>query len=138
MNALSPESRMVAAILFVSIPTIAFGGASLLAFIRRRIPGYLDNPVRQALFRAGHAHAGVLVMLALVGLLFVDGAALSEAAKMLTRITLAAAPILMPLGFFLSVLSPRAEKPGPLIALVYLGGLSLSVGAVTLGVGLFG
>jgi hypothetical protein len=52
------------------------------------------------------------------------------------RIAFAAAPILAPLGFFLSVASPRAERPNGLIALVYLGGLSLAVGAVTLGVGL--
>ena len=42
-------------------------GVSLLGFISRRSPGYLDNPVRQNLFRAGHAHAGVLIILALVG-----------------------------------------------------------------------
>jgi hypothetical protein len=42
----------------------------------------------------------------------------------------------MPLGFFLSVISPRAERPNGMIALVYLGGLSLAIGAVTLGIGL--
>ena len=42
-------------------------GVSLLGFISRRSPGYLDNPVRQKLFRAGHAHAGVLIILALRG-----------------------------------------------------------------------
>jgi len=34
------------------------------------------------------------------------------------------APILMPLGFFLSLISPRVERPNAMIALVYLGGLS--------------
>ncbi len=42
----------------------------------------------------------------------------------------------MPLGFFLSVASPRAETPNNLIYLVSLGGISLSVGAVILGIGL--
>jgi hypothetical protein len=28
--------------------------------IFRREPGYLDNPMRQNMWRAGHAHAGVL------------------------------------------------------------------------------
>src|SRR5918994_7035288 len=57
---------------------IAFGGARLLTMIFRREPGYLDNPVRQNLWRAGHAHAGVLLILTLVGLLLVDQADLSS------------------------------------------------------------
>jgi len=28
--------------------------------------GYMDNPLRQNFFRAGHAHAGVIVILSLV------------------------------------------------------------------------
>jgi hypothetical protein len=32
--------------------------------------------------------------------------------------------------------SPKAERPNGLIVLIYLGGLSLAVGVVTLGVGL--
>jgi hypothetical protein len=78
----------------------------------------------------------VLVLLALVGLLLMEHADLSSGAEWVVRYTLAAAPILMPLGFFLSVASPRAERPNNLIYLVPLGGLSLSVGAVVLGVGL--
>jgi hypothetical protein len=42
----------------------------------------------------------------------------------------------MPLGFFLSVTRPDAERPNSVIALVYAGGLALAVGALTLGVGL--
>jgi hypothetical protein len=47
---------------WVLVPTVAYGGVSLLGFISRRTPGYLDNPVRQNLFRAGHAHAGALII----------------------------------------------------------------------------
>ena len=47
-----------------------------------------------------------------------------------------AAPILMPLGLFLSVVSPRAEKPSKVIYLAYAAGLCLAVATVTLGVGL--
>jgi hypothetical protein len=132
----SDASLRVAGILLVVVPTIEFGGYSLLRFIARREPGYLDNSVRRALFTAGHAHAGVLVILALVGLLYVDQADLSSGAKSLVRNTLTAAPILMPAGFFLSIASPAATKPSRLIALVYLGALSLAIGTVTLGIGL--
>ena len=133
---MSDASRQIAGILLVVIPTIVYGGISLLRFITQRIPGYLDNPVRQALFRAGHAHAGVLVVLALVGLLYVDQANLPDGAKSVVRNSLALAPIFVSAGFFFSMLSPRATRPGRLIALVYIGAASLALGAVTLGVGM--
>ena len=133
---MSDASRQLAGILFVLVPTVEFGGWSLLRMIARRIPGYLDNPVRQNLFRAGHAHAGVLLMLALVGILYVDQTDLSGGARTLVRTGLALAPILMPAGFFFSVARPGDDRPNRLIVLVYLGALSLAASAVTLGVSL--
>jgi hypothetical protein len=133
---MSEDSIHFAGVVLITVPAIALGGARLLRMIWARQPGYLDNPVRQNLWRAGHAHAGVLVLLTLVGLLFLEHADLSNGLEWLVRYTLVAAPILMPLGFFLSVASPRSEQPNGLIYLVPLGGLSLSVGAITLGIGL--
>jgi hypothetical protein len=133
---MSEASTHVAGILLITVPTIAFGGARLLLLIWGRTPGYLDNPVRQNLWRAGHAHAGVVVILALIGMLLVDHADLSATLKMVVRSTLVAAPILMPLGLFLSVAAPRAERPNRLLALVAVGGLSFAVGTVMLGVDL--
>jgi heme/copper-type cytochrome/quinol oxidase subunit 4 len=104
--------------------------------LTRRIPGYLDNPLRQNMFRAGHAHAGVWVVFALVALLWVDQTDLGEPLKWVIRLAFAVAPILMALGFFLSVTRPDAQRPNAIIALVYAGGLALAVGALTLGVGL--
>jgi hypothetical protein len=133
---MSDASRTVAGILLVLVPTIEFGGYALLRMIAQRIPGYLDNPVRQNLWRAGHAHAGVLVLLALVGILYVDQTDLPDGLRTLARSSIAIAPILVSAGFFFSTLSPRAERPNGMIALVYLGAVLLAVGAVTLGVGL--
>src|SRR5918999_6025400 len=113
---MSNASLQTAAILLLVVPTIQFGGYSLLRFLTKDIPGYRDNPVRRALFVAGHAHAGVLVLLALVALLYVDQADLSSGARTLVRDSIALAPILMSAGFFLSIASPKATKPGPLIA----------------------
>jgi hypothetical protein len=132
----SQESIRIAGILLITVPTIAFGGAGLLRAIYRREEGYLDNPVRQNLWRAGHAHAGVLVILALLGMLYVDRAGLSEGLAWVTRLLLVIPPIVMPLGFFLSTASPQTEKPNALIALVPLGGVLLSAGALVLGIGL--
>ena len=135
---MSDESLHVAGVLLITVPTIAFGGVRLLRAIWAKEEGYLDNPVRQNFWRAGHAHAGVLVILALLGMLYVDQAGLSEGLAWLVRLLLVIPPILMPLGFFLSVASPRADKPNALAYLIPLGGLSLSVGTLALGIGLVG
>ena len=130
------RSLQTAGILLITVPAVEFGGISLLRFLTRRVPGYMDNPMRRGLWRAGHAHAGVLVVLALVAMLYMDAAELSEGLATLVRTCFVLPPILMPLGFFLSVASPRAERPNALIALVPIGGIALAVGAVTLGIGL--
>ena len=133
---LSTESRILAAILLIAVPTVEFGGLALLAMLTRRDPGFWENPLRRGMFRAGHAHAGVWIVLALVAMLYVDQAGLTGAVAWVVRIAFAAAPILMPLGFFLSVTSPDAEKPNGAIGLVYAGGGVLAVGTVVLGIGL--
>lgn len=133
---MSPSSLSTAGVLLITVPAVAFGGISLLAHIMRDIPGYLDNPVRRGLWRAGHAHAGVLVLFALVAMIYIDQADLSEGLRSLSRILIVAAPILMPLGFFLSVARPSDTKPNRLIWLVTLGGVSLGAGTLLLGIGL--
>ncbi|MEJ7762993.1 MAG: hypothetical protein WKF80_09405 [Thermomicrobiales bacterium] len=133
---MSDASLRLAGILMIVIPTIEFGGYSLLRYLTRHQVGYMDNPVRRALFTAGHAHAGVLVILALLALLFVDRANLGDGAKAFVRNAVALAPILVSAGFFLSIVSPTATRPNRLIVLVYAGALSLAAGTVTLGVGL--
>jgi hypothetical protein len=133
---MSPASLSTAGVLLITVPTIAFGGVSLLSFLMRDVPGYLDNPVRRGLWRAGHAHAGVLVLFSLVALLYVDQADLSDTWKILVRTSIVAAPILMPLGFFLSVVRPSDTKPSKLIYLAVAGGVCLAAGALTLGIGL--
>jgi hypothetical protein len=54
-------------------------------------------------------------VLGLVGMLSVDQTPLSDGLKSLVRVSLLVAPILVSLGFFLSVLSPKAERPNGLI-----------------------
>ncbi|MDQ3966023.1 MAG: hypothetical protein M3246_06180, partial [Actinomycetota bacterium] len=99
-------------------------------------PGYARNELRQDLWRAGHAHAGVWLVLSLVALRYVDEAALSETMRWLVHLSLPAAAILLPVAFFLSVVSPNATEPNALIYLAPVGGISLAVGLLVLGVGL--
>jgi len=129
------ESRRLAGILLVVLPTVMYGGVSLLTMLIRD-PSYMANPLRQNLWRAGHAHAGVLLVLSLVSLRYVDEAQLSGPARAVARGFIPLAAILMPAGFFLSMISPAAREPGALIALTYAGAVVLAAGVVTLGVGL--
>jgi hypothetical protein len=130
------ESRMTAGVLLVVLPSVMFGGLSLLMFLMRSEPGYVDNPLRQDLWRAGHAHAGVYLVLALVMLLYVDQAVLSPFWKWLARTGAPIAAILIPAAFFLSVVSPTATQPNALISLAYVGALALAGSVLSLGVGL--
>src|ERR671918_296298 len=102
---MSDASRIVAAILLIAVLTVEFGGLALLAMLTRRIPGYLDNPLRQNMFRAGHAHAGVWVVFALVALLWVDQTDLGEPLKWLVPLAFSGGPIPLAPGRILRVSS---------------------------------
>jgi hypothetical protein len=133
---MSRESRMLAGILLVVLPTVMFGGLSLLSFLTRSLPGYTDNPLRHDLWRAGHAHAGVYLVLSLVMLRYVDEAVLSPFWKWIARTGAPIATILIPAAFFLSVASPTATEPNALMNLAYIGALFLAAAVLSLGVGL--
>lgn len=132
---MSPESRRLAGTLLVIFPTVVFGGATLLTLLVND-PDYQANPLRQDLWRAGHAHAGVLLVLSLVLLRYVDEANLSPAVRGLVRISAPTAAILLPVAYFLSVLDAHATRPNGLIYLAYVGAIVLIAGLATLGVGL--
>lgn len=119
----------------IVLPTVMFGGVSLLTLLIND-PGYMANPLRQDLWRAGHAHAGILLILSLLVLRYVDEANLSARAKWFVRHAVPLAAILLPAAFFLSVLSPEAEEPNGLINLAYLGAILLAAAVIVLGVGL--
>jgi len=134
-SSMSPESRRMAGILLIVLPTVVLGGVSILTLLVHD-PEYIANPLRQDLWRAGHAHAGVLLVLSLVMLRYVDEAALSEPARRFARVSVPLAAILLPVAFFLSVLRPDATQPNALIYLAYVGAALVITGVLTLGVGL--
>jgi len=133
---MSPESRTFAGILLVVLPSVMYGGITLLRMLIGKEPGYMDNPLRQSLWRAGHAHAGVYLVLSLVMLLYVDHTALSPFWLWLARAGTPIAAILIPAAFFLWVVSPTATRPNGLIKLAYIGAIFLAASVLTLGVGL--
>ncbi len=128
---MSSRSWLVAGVLLILMPAVAYGGTSILSLLVGE-PGYTDNQLRQDLWRAGHAHAGVLLVLALVTLRYVDEATLPGAFKSFVRHSIPAAAVLFPAAFFLSVLSPEATEPNALINLAYVGAVSLAAGLLVL------
>jgi hypothetical protein len=132
---MSRASRRVAGILLIALPTVMYGGVSILRLLISD-PAYIENPLRQDLWRAGHAHAGVLLILSLVVLRYVDEAWLSERLKGIVRGFVPAAALLLPAAFFLSVLRPEARAPNGFIYLAFVGAVLLATGVVVLGVGL--
>lgn len=117
---------IVAGATLLTIIGIESGGAFLLAVLRRGA-GFSD--LQRSFFRAGHAHAGVLVILGLTVLLLLDSAGVAEPWSW-AGVGVLASAILLPAGFFLSVLGPHSERPGPLIALVWAGATLLAVSLV--------
>ena len=132
---MTEASRRLAGTLLILLPAVVFGGVSVLTLLIND-PAYQANPLRQDLWRAGHAHAGVLLLLSLIALRYVDEAVLGPRARSFARHAIPAAAILLPVAFFLSVLSPDATEPNALINLAYVGAASLAAGLLTLGIGL--
>jgi hypothetical protein len=132
---MSHESRLTAGILLILLPAVVYGGTSILSLLIGD-PGYAQNPLRQDLWRAGHAHAGVLLVLSLVTLRYVDEANLPRWLKSFARHSIPAAAVLLPAAFFLSVLSPDVTEPNAMIYLAFVGAVSLATGVLVLGIGL--
>jgi Ni,Fe-hydrogenase I cytochrome b subunit len=130
---LSADSRSTAGVLLLTIVAIEYGGWFMLRVVRGGQPA---TPFQQAFFRAGHAHAGVLVTLALVGQILADATHMSGVLAVLARDGIWAAAILMSAGFFFSAAGRGVTAPNRFIALLYAGVVSLAVGVVSLGIGL--
>ncbi len=130
---LSSNSRSTAGVLLLTLVAVEYGGWFMLRIVRGRQP---VTEFQQAFFRAGHAHAGVLVILALVGQILVDATSLFGPLADLARDGIWAAAVLIPAGFFLSAAGKGTTTPNRFIVLLYLGVASLAIGVVSLGIGL--
>lgn len=130
------EARLISGIILITVPTIQYGGYFLLTSLVNKASGYMDNPLRQNFFRAGHAHAGVIVILSLVCQVLADSAVLPSPLVWLVRVGVPLSAILISAGFFFSMLPPTATQPNGAISLIYVGAVILAVSVLTLGVGL--
>ncbi|WP_096186366.1 hypothetical protein [Evansella halocellulosilytica] len=133
---MSEETRRHAGWLIIILPTVIYGGTSLLSLLIDPGSSYHESPFRRDLWRAGHAHAGILLILSLLAYLYVDRARLSAGMKRFVRSAIPLSAIFIPAAFFLSVLPPDANEPNAFIYLAYVGAFSLVAGLLVLGIGL--
>lgn len=130
------EARLISGIILITVPTIQYGGYFLLTSLMNKSSGYMENPLRQNFFRAGHAHAGVIVILSLICQVLADSAVLPSPLVWFVRIGVPVAAILISAGFFFSILPPAATQPNGAVGGIYVGAVILAVSVITLGVGL--
>ena len=130
---LSEESRILAGILLLSLVTVETGGLYLLSIVR----GAAEvTPFQEKFARAGHAHAAVLLVLALLCQVLADSTSQTGLLDWLSRAGVAVSALLMPGGFFFSSMGAGRTEPNRLIVLVLAGALLLALSLVSLGVGL--
>jgi hypothetical protein len=132
---LSREARLIAGITLLTVPTIMYGGITLLGILTTGefglAPGGLTLDDRQwALFRAGHAHAGVWVILSLVLQVLLDSATLPARLKWLARIGAPLGAVGISGGFFGIAFIPALQW------LLYSGAALMAIAVILASVGL--
>ena len=133
-NRMSPDARFMCGLSLILIPTIVYGGLTILSVISG---GHLGTPGPESLspsqiafYRAGHAHAGVLTLLALFIQVAVDYTALPRSLVWPLRIGAIAASILVSGGFFATVYVRSLRF------VLYTGAALVAAVTLTVGIGL--
>src|SRR3989454_8924821 len=104
------EARMISGIILITVPTIQYGGYFLLTSLMNKGSGYMENPLRQNFFRAGHAHAGVIVILSLVCQMLADAAVLPTPMLWFVRIGVPLSAILISASATSSSVRPSISR----------------------------
>jgi hypothetical protein len=131
---LSPDAASTAGVLLLSVLAVEWGGTFLLRVTAGRAAA---TELQRRLYRAGHAHAGVLVTLGLVTAVLTDATQLSGFAGQVSRSGVPAAAVLMSAGFFLAGAGRGRTRPRRAgLVLLALGAGCLTAGVATLGVAL--
>ena len=131
---LSGDATSTAGVLLLSLLAVEWGGSFLLRVAQGDVEA---TDLQRRLYRAGHAHAGVLVTLGLLTVLFTEATGLTGLLGQVARSGVPVAAILMSGGFFLAAGGRGRTRARPAgLVLVALGALCLAAGAGTLGVAL--
>ncbi|MEU2199370.1 hypothetical protein [Isoptericola sp. NPDC019482] len=133
MLELTDTARITAGIVLLTVVGIESGGWFLVKVVTGKAPA---TPFQTSFFRAGHAHAGVLVILGLLCVVLAEATDLAGGWRWLAATGVLVAAILLPAGFFLSAVGEGRAAPNRAVVLLPVGGVVLAAGVVTLAVGL--
>lgn len=133
MLELSQNAQTTAGIVLLAAVTVTGGGALLAKIATGGVPA---TDFQRSFYRAGHGHAGILIVFGLVCLLLSEATELSGFALSLASTGVLFAAIVLPAGFFFSAMGAGRTRPNRAIVLVWLGAALLIAGLVTLAIGL--
>ena len=133
MLELTDAARITAGIVLLTVVGIESGGAFLVKVVTGRVAA---TPFQTSFFRAGHAHAGGLVILGLLCVVLAEATDLAGGWRWLAATGVLVAAILMPAGFFLAAVGAGRTSPTRAVLLLPAGAVVLAAGVVTLAVGL--
>jgi hypothetical protein len=119
--------------LLLLLVTVMFGGVSLLRILE---DGNVLDDWQVDQFRAGHAHAGVLIILSLVYVILLERTRWSDGRRSLAVAILIAGGLAQSGGFFLHMLVGEPESFSAGIALTLAGAVLLATAVIALGVSL--
>jgi hypothetical protein len=120
-------------IVVLSLIGVEYGGWALLGFLTGR--GQLGG-FREQFFRAGHAHAGVLLVLSLVYFLYLDRTGYSTGVQWLASLLLLAGILAQSGGFFLHLGLGQPNRSSIGTVVTRSGALLIAAALVILAIGL--
>ncbi|WP_437582501.1 hypothetical protein ACSAGD_09575 [Paramicrobacterium sp. CJ85] len=126
----SATMTITAGAVLLTIIGIAYGGTFMLRVVTGKQGA---NALQKSFFRAGHAHAGVLVTLGLVVALVMTAADGGPWGDRIAGAVLSTA-ILIPGGFFFSAMGRDPKKPNRWIALIWVGVIVLTLALLAGGI----
>lgn len=133
---MTSTSKILCGIILISMPTIEFGGYFILQVLAGQQSELALTTFQEAMFRAGHGHAGILVILSIIAQLLTDHAKLSTTLSWFVRLGFPTAALLVSGGFFAGAIGSAVTTPTNGIFLLYAGVTLLAIVLVVLGVGL--
>ena len=126
-------TRWLAVLAIVGVLSVEYGGWALLTFVTGR-EGL--TPAQHRFFRDGHAHAGVLLVLSLVYVQYLELSGLSTALQWLAGSVLLVGVMAQSGGFFVHMAASDTSNPSSGTKLTRLGALLIGAALLVLAGGL--
>jgi hypothetical protein len=130
----SRDASLMCGLALVLVPTIVYGGLTLLGLLTGGAYGAPSprglSSVQGSLYRAGHAHAGVLTILGLALQMLLDHSLLPSPIVGAARVGALTAPVFVAAGFFGTAHLPRLR------VFVYIGAATVAATTLTVAFGL--